>query len=570
MNRLRRLMVHALLLSMSGVFLFPFVWMFCTSIKTDDELSRVDDLPAMPAYRAASPYALARAAAERPQDVPEAVWAEKLPKLRHDARARVSAVAVPPETIAITAATDLVVERAAARLPATTFVGDVGPAFAAAIDDAMVAGALDDALARVELSGVEFRTNDAEVFPLVTTVVADKGATVAAEAGTASATAPVAVPAAAAWTVVAGTARVEPCASGVRLAYDFDRDPTPVVVSATVAVPASFTLAQLHTLAVSLRADDSWHQVDAEVVVGGQALRSQRSTWLGQARPFEIDLQPPGFDDQTFRARTWVPLVAEEPERAAAALARVPAGAVGVFLTIRPSSMVAADYGKVTRNYAESFRAVPFWLYVGNSLVLVLLTTGGAVFSTAFVGYAFARLRWPGRSIAFGILLASMMLPAQVTMVPNFLIWREVGWYNTWNPLWVPAWLGNAFFIFLMVQHMRTLPKELEEAARIDGLTRYQTWWYIILPQVKPVLAAVAVMTFMGSWNEFMGPLVMLRDQDRFPLSLGLFGMHIDNGGGDWQVLMAGNLLMTLPALAVFALAQRAFVQGMSLTGVKG
>jgi len=239
-------------------------------------------------------------------------------------------------------------------------------------------------------------------------------------------------------------------------------------------------------------------------------------------------------------------------------------------LTIRPSGTLTAIYGKLSRNYAESFRAVPFWLYVRNSLIIVALTTMGAVFSTAFVAYAFARLRWPGRSIAFGILLATMMLPSQVTMVPNFLVWRALGWYNTWNPLWVPAWLGNAFFIFLMVQHMRTLPKELEEAARIDGLNRYQTWWYIILPQVKPVLAAVAVMTFMGAWNEFMGPLIMLRDQNRFPLSLGLFGMSIDNGGGAWQMLMAGNLLMTLPALAVFFIAQRSFVQGMSLTGVKG
>jgi ABC-type glycerol-3-phosphate transport system permease component len=167
------------------------------------------------------------------------------------------------------------------------------------------------------------------------------------------------------------------------------------------------------------------------------------------------------------------------------------------------------------------------------------------------------------------VLLATMMLPSQVTMIPSFLIWRELGWYNTLNPLWVPAWFGNAFFIFLMVQQMKTIPRELEEAARIDGLNALQTWWYVIVPLVKPTLAAIAIMTFMAAWNDFMGPLVYLRDQDRFPLSLGLFGMRVDNGA-DWTLLMAGNVMMTLPAIVVFALFQRWFIQGIATTGVKG
>jgi multiple sugar transport system permease protein len=164
-----------------------------------------------------------------------------------------------------------------------------------------------------------------------------------------------------------------------------------------------------------------------------------------------------------------------------------------------------------------------------------------------------------------------MMLPAQVTMIPSFVIWRALGWYNTLNPLWITAWTGSAFFIFLMVQFMRTIPKELEEAARIDGLNAVQTWWYVMVPLVKPTLAAIAIMVFMASWNDFLGPLVMLRDQAKFPLSLGLFGLNIDQKQtAGWAVIMAGNMLMTLPVIGVFFLFQRYFIEGVTVSGMKG
>ena len=137
--------------------------------------------------------------------------------------------------------------------------------------------------------------------------------------------------------------------------------------------------------------------------------------------------------------------------------------------------------------------------------------------------------------------------------------------------MWVPSWFGTAFFVFLMVQHMRTIPRELEEAARIDGLNALQSWYYIILPQVKPTLAAIAILSFMGAWNEFMGPLIYLRDQSKFPLSLGLFGMRLDaTTGADWTMMMAGNVLMTLPVIVIFFIFQRYFIQGMTVTGMKG
>jgi len=169
----------------------------------------------------------------------------------------------------------------------------------------------------------------------------------------------------------------------------------------------------------------------------------------------------------------------------------------------------------------------------------------------------------------FTVTLATLMLPAYVLLIPNFMLFWKLGWLNTYLPLTVPFWFGSAFFIFLMIQHMKTIPRELEEAARIDGLGIVQTWWYIIVPQLKPTLAAIAIMNFLGAWNEFMGPLVYLRDQSKFPLSLGLFGMRLDSGA-DWSMLMAANVLMTLPSVIVFFGFQRYFIEGLTVSGMKG
>ena len=245
-------------------------------------------------------------------------------------------------------------------------------------------------------------------------------------------------------------------------------------------------------------------------------------------------------------------------------------------ITITPSSTTQAIYAKLTRNFIRIFYSIPFWEYLRNSLLLVVLTVTGTLFSSTFVAYAFARLHWPGRSIALLILLSTLMLPEQVTMIPSFLIWQKLGWYNTLNPMWVPTFFGatftplfgSAFFIYMMVQHMRTLPRELEEAARIDGLNHVQTWYYIMLPQVKPAAAAVATLSFLAAWNDFLRPLIYLRDQGRFPLSLGLLAAQIENRA-DWTLIMAGNVLMTLPVLIIFFLSQRYFVQGMTTSGMK-
>ena len=363
--------------------------------------------------------------------------------------------------------------------------------------------------------------------------------------------------------VDSGTASLVRTDSGGRLDYTFRSSAdAPVVLVDDFMLPEGVDPTAIHKLTLSLRADDSWHRVTATLDVGHTHWESTKPTYLAQNRAMSIAFQPPSFDDTTIRARTWIPLRAEgASDRDRNARLRI---------IITPSSTLQAAVGKVLRNYLRAFNAVPFFQYVANSLILVALTIAGALFSSAFVAYAFARLHWPGRGVALVLLLSTMMIPSQVTMIPSFLVWRGLGWYNTLNPLWVPAWLGSAFFIFLMVQHMKTIPKELEEAARIDGLNVVQTWWYIIVPQLKPTLAAIAIMSFLGAWNDFLGPLIYLRDQSKFPLSLGLFGMRIMDASPDWSMIMAGNMLMTLPSILVFFAFQRYFIEGMTVSGMKG
>lgn len=225
-------------------------------------------------------------------------------------------------------------------------------------------------------------------------------------------------------------------------------------------------------------------------------------------------------------------------------------------------------------NYSEALEYLPPEYHHGlvplfNTLYITVLTIIGLLLSSSLGAYAFARLRWPGREAFFVILLATMMLPQAVTMLPVFLIFRWLGWIDTLRPLWVPAFMGSAFNIFLLRQFFMTVPMELEEAAKIDGANPFTTYWRIMLPLVKPALAAVTIFAFMGSWNNFMGPLIYINSPGKMPLSYALFlfqGTH----GGEQGMLMAASTLVMLPVLLVFFFTQRYFIQGITLTGLKG
>jgi multiple sugar transport system permease protein len=220
-------------------------------------------------------------------------------------------------------------------------------------------------------------------------------------------------------------------------------------------------------------------------------------------------------------------------------------------------------------NYARAVESFPFVRYGANTLFLTGVNIVGTVISAAMAGYAFSRLRWPGRDAIFLVLLATMMIPPQVTMIPVFLLFRWLGWYNTYLPLTVPAFLGGtAFFIFLMRQFFRTLPKDLEEAARIDGCGQLRTFWSVMLPLTKPALATVGIFTFVGVWNDFMTPLIYLSDGDRYTLALGLQSF-VTESLTEWNLMMAASTLVLVPLLALFFFAQKYFVEGIALTGTK-
>ena len=192
----------------------------------------------------------------------------------------------------------------------------------------------------------------------------------------------------------------------------------------------------------------------------------------------------------------------------------------------------------------------------------------GQVLSCSLAAYAFARLHWPGRDVMFGLLLATMMLPGQVTMIPVFMIFRMLGWYNTLEALWVPSFFGSAFFIFMLRQFMRAIPTDLEDAAKIDGCGFLGIYWRIILPLTRPAIAAICVFTFMNTWNDFMGPLIYINDQRLYPLALGLFDFRSEHGS-EFGMLMAASALMAIPVIVIFFAAQRYFIQGVTLTGMK-
>lgn len=221
------------------------------------------------------------------------------------------------------------------------------------------------------------------------------------------------------------------------------------------------------------------------------------------------------------------------------------------------------------QNYIYGLQAVPFLLYVGNTLFICALSIIGAVFSSAFVAYGVSRIDWPLKTPLFIVILGTTMIPFYVTMVPLFTVFRSIGWVNTYLPLIVPSFFGIPLYIFLLRQFFLTIPKELTDAARVDGANELIIFWRIILPLAKPALATVALFQFLGSWSDFLGPLIYLSDPMRYTVSLGLTFFQ-GQYSTEYGALMAASTVMLIPVIILFFFAQRTFIQGITLTGVKG
>ncbi|MBO0880118.1 MAG: carbohydrate ABC transporter permease [Mycobacterium sp.] len=228
----------------------------------------------------------------------------------------------------------------------------------------------------------------------------------------------------------------------------------------------------------------------------------------------------------------------------------------------------------IWRNYPNALTYLPFDKYFFNTMTYCVGVTIGTVISAALVAYGFSRVRWRGRDAIFWIVLATMMLPFQVQMIPLYITFKNLHWLNTYLPLVVPAFFGSsAFSIFLLRQFFRTIPMELSDAARVDGANEMTIFLRIILPLAKPALAVVALFQFMDGWNDFLGPLIYLNDSDRYPLALGLQQLQTAFNQGtipqQWPQLMAASTVVMVPVLVIYFFTQRVFVQGIVVSGMK-
>jgi len=222
----------------------------------------------------------------------------------------------------------------------------------------------------------------------------------------------------------------------------------------------------------------------------------------------------------------------------------------------------------VTSNYPDAMHNMPFLLYLRNTMVLCICTVVGAVISSSVVAYGFAKIQFAGKNLLFALMIATMALPGQVTMIPIFTLFRSLGWYGTYLPLIVPAFTSSAYYVFLLTQFFKTIPIEMSEAARVDGAGEWTIFRQLIIPLARPALATCALFQFIGTWNDFLGPLLYVNDPAKYPLGYGL-QQFVSHYGGFYAQLMAAATIFTLPIILLFFFAQKTFIQGIATTGGK-
>ncbi len=557
-----RVVTHGALLTGCVIFAFPFVWLVSTSFKYDEEIFVYPPrwIPAVPPAVQQSPYVTTEMLADLPPEEvawDEPRWNRAWPQLAtylwdhvgDQIRQLPGAEAVAPEALRA-ALLHGIVTYGSRSLPAAAWAGapeDAIRQLEERVDDELLQTVWDAVYRAVALRQPTVQNIHRDYLPLPPATVAHVNN----------------------WQVMSGTAEIGPASAGPRperlLSYAFGGDRGDAVrLQGTFPLPTPAE--EFLGFTLPLRQDRSWHALRVELEVGGRRFYSVDPLYLDQYRWQEIGFKLGEIDARDERELgIWPLMPAADQEAVLTDLSHF-----RLTLEIERSNRVTATWSKYTHHYRKAqLAAQHWWSYVTNSVYLVLLNMIGQVLSCSLVAYAFSRLEWPGRDVFFAILLATMMLPGQVTMIPVFMIFEKLGWYNTLRVLWAPSFLGSAFFIFLLRQFMKSIPNDLEDAAKIDGCSYFGIYWRIILPLVKPALAAVCIFTFMNTWNDFMGPLIYINDQRLYPLALGLFDFRAEHAT-DFGMLMAASTLMTLPVIALFFVAQRYFIQGVTLTGIKG
>lgn len=550
------LLLHAALISGSVVFALPFVWMVGTSFKLDKEIQteRISIMPRAPQPRPVSPYVDDRQfAIERPERVGRHRWDGWMSGAVADVLGAVVDAWNDPREPGLDADTlrsQLVAgvfQRVRNILPPAIWESDESTfrqALAAAARPEHVEGAFEAAYRYAALGKVLLKDRQYRIHDLTA-----------------------ATPIEQLWSVTSGDVRIVPRMEADRpvavLAYDL-REKGGFELTAMLPLPVP--LSDFKRLDLSLRRDETWHELRVLVEAGGRLLRAASPKYLGDDTWTDQSYQEPSHDDKSLTPRRYIllhevargPQYDHGPDR------------MKLRIEIKRSSTAEAYWAKSTENYRRVFDEVPFWRYLSTSAFLAIMNIVGGAVSCSLAAYALARLRWPGRELCFYLVLATLMIPPQITMIPSFVIYRYLGWYNTLAPLWAPSWLGiNAFGIFLLRQAMKGIPRDLEDAARIDGCGFLRTYWHVAMPLMKPTLAVISVFTFLYVWNDFLGPLIYVNDQRLYPLALGLFSF-LAGRENQFAWIMAGALVMTVPVVLIFFFAQRYFIQGVTLTGVKG
>lgn len=286
----------------------------------------------------------------------------------------------------------------------------------------------------------------------------------------------------------------------------------------------------------------------------------------GNRIPAEIvrTIEPSETEDTLWLVRQWRPEDTDTKKVGAAS------GDVGRAWDVLPESELRLKVRLIPENYPAALHRVNFFRSLMNTLFICMMRVIGTVIASCIVAYGFAFLQFKGRDILFAITLATIMIPFPVTMVPVYLLFRDLGWIGTFKPLWVSAWFGTAFFIFLLRQFFLGLPKDLMDAARIDGCSEMEILWHMVVPLARPAIAMVALFTFIASWKDFMGPLIYLNHESQFTLSLALQSFASEHGGTPWHLLMAASTVFSLPLIILFFFAMKTFIQGISMSGMKG
>jgi len=558
--------LYVLLVTGAAVFSFPFLWMAATSFKVDRELQTKDFqlLPITPVPHAQSPYV----DDEHYQSLEGPYQKPLLARLQ--AIATKTGFAFPPHVNAVHAGEQVargLYDKLRKRLPSRLWDGktdDGKPlgdekaavsALATAAEEAvtrdMVSETFDHVYRHLCMGPIRLRTYDRQEVALGE---GDGNTPVPLSRRLQNLSADV---------VSLHDVR-EKSEDFLLLKYDFTQSDH-FTLTQTFDVPEAIDLARLHRVFVEIRPDDTWHELWMTMEARGVRYRSRRCWPVANYEVTTAAWQEFGPDDESTRIKTWT--VLEEVARGPDVLSDP--HKIKLTFEFRRVSPAGAWWNKLALNYNKVLDHIPFARYLRVSLFLVIANILLTVIFSSLVAYAFARLNWPGRDFCFILMLATMMIPFQVIMIPQFLIWKNLGAYNTLTPLWLGPVFGNAFFIFLLRQFLKGVPRDLEDAARLDGCGFLRIYWHLMLPLIKPSLAAIAIFTFLGTWNNFMGPLIYIADQRLYPLAFGLyaFSVQVDNNPA---LTMAGSLLMTVPVIVIFFFAQKYFIQGVTLTGMKG